>query len=227
MLEFDTGKAKLRTFFGARYCDMLTHALNKKFYVNHLASYVDMEPFGAPGVISWFVFMNGQPHGYPDDWLWTNEISDDGNEIIEENICDDLTKLLNKRIEEGFLPFRLAFRRDPFDCGNANWCQFVGAFRFGGFIDGLSRVKYVKVADRIVLPGIGARAQDDCRDIFINDWSEYRYPVEKMGLNGTDLQTLRQANIKYAGELLSRFPKGSVSACVRIMKALYEVYRSR
>lgn len=229
MLEFDCKEKELSLFNGNNYDSMLTaaHGNQKKFF-GYIKAWVDLAEFGAPDVISWFVFMNGQAHGYPDGWLWTNKISDDKKEIIEENVSTSLSELVVKRIEEGFHPFRLAFQRASFA---PNSCKFVGAYRFDCFLDvGISLVRYVKVADSIDIPGRGVSERDflDFREAFsVKDWSEYHVPIEEMELSSRTKQILKKCGLNVAGDLLRLGfePYGAMS--YEILVALHKVFRKK
>lgn len=69
-------------FYGKNYADLINKTIGTSF-AGYMKCSVNLEPFGAPGVIAWFVFMDGSEHGYEEGWKWVNKLSLDQN-IIDE-----------------------------------------------------------------------------------------------------------------------------------------------
>ena len=80
-------------FVGNSYTDMINHALGTNFKV-YEESGVPLDKFELPGIIAWFVFMDGSTHGYAPDYLWANRLI--GNTIKEELVSEDHTKVVQK-----------------------------------------------------------------------------------------------------------------------------------
>ena len=88
-------------FSGKSYAEMI----NKAVGTNHnswMKSSVNLEDFGCPGMIAWFVFMDGSEHGYGEGWKWANKLSEDGKEIDEYNIASSKLQLKKRRIDYGY-----------------------------------------------------------------------------------------------------------------------------
>ena len=187
-------------FFGKNYADMINHAIgtNHQYWPK---SSVPLDEFGVPGVIAWFVFMDGSVHGQP-TWLWVNKLSMDGEEIDEYNVSPTLSPLQKRRHEEGYHPYRLAFQLDPYGDGKNNICRFVGVFRLKSFIrKNSSAMTYEKVLDDFKLGSKGQVFGCNNKDDIKPKKGKYFTPLSKMGFTDTTYNILKN-HIDNAGDLL-------------------------
>ena len=189
-------------FYGKSHADMINKAVGTN-YRAWMRSSVDLDDFGCPGMIAWFVYMDGSEHGYEDGWVWVNKLSMDGKEIDEYNISRLKTQLKEKRSKDGYYPYRLAFQLDPYGDGDKHCCRFVGAFRFKSFIrKDASAVTYEKVMDDFRLAGKGEygaclNRKEDLKP----QKGKYNTPLEEMGFSEDTYQLLRRY-VNFAGDLL-------------------------
>ena len=58
-------------FQGRSHVDMVNQVLGTK-YRDWRKCTVELDKFGAHGVISWFVMMDGSENGYGEGWKWKN-----------------------------------------------------------------------------------------------------------------------------------------------------------
>ncbi len=189
-------------FSGKSYVDMINKAIGTNYH-EWMKSSVNLDEFGCPGLIAWFVFMDGSEHGFGQGWKWVNKLSFDGKEIDEYNISPSKMQLRKRRLEEGYHPYRLAFQLDPYGNGNAHSCRFVGVFRFKSFIrKDSSAMTYEKVADtfRLGSQGESGGYLDSKNDLFPQA-GKYCTPIEDLGFSDATYKILRKY-INRAGELL-------------------------
>lgn len=189
-------------FYGKNYADMINRAIGTN-YASWRRSSVDLQDFGANGVIAWFVYMDGSEHGYEDGWKWANKLSLNGKEIDEYHISSSKVQLKKRRVEEGYHPYRLAFQRDPYGEDNPYCCKFVGVFRFLEFIrKDATAMTYEKVMDEFRLGSKGEYgAYLNSKDDLIPTKGLYTTPLSGMGFSDSTYKILSKA-IKNAGELL-------------------------
>lgn len=199
MKVFNTGDV----FRGKNYTDMINKALGTRFSFYRKCT-VDLDRFNCPGVVAWFVFMDGSFHGYEEGWVWANRISLDGLSIKEFNVSTQKERLKERKLEIGYQPYRLAFQIDPYENQNRYCCKFVGAFRFREFIreDGTA-YSYEKVLDRFALANNGETGN------FFNTKEDLQYKggkfltsIDDMGFSSLALHVLKNGKVKNAGELL-------------------------
>lgn len=189
-------------FSGKSYADMINRAIGTNF-LGWRRSSVDLDAFGCPGVIAWFVFMDGSEHGYEEGWTWVNRLSMDGEEIDEYNISSSKHQLKQRRNKEGLNPYRLAFQLDPYGYGDNHCCRFVGAFRFKSFIrKDASAVTYEKVLDDFKLGSKGENGGclNDKADLSPKA-GKFLTPLADLGFSSLTYAILN-GHIKNAGELL-------------------------
>lgn len=171
-------------FIGRTYAEMINDAIGTNFKSLQRSS-VALSDFGAPGVIAWFVYMDGSVHGFEDGWRWSNILSFDRSRIAEHNVSADKSILLAKRRENGYFPYRLCFAIESNDTKNKYWCRFVGAFRLHKFLNkDLTSVQYLKVADKFTIASRGdgySSSIINTKDDFVKDKSEYDILISDMG----------------------------------------------
>lgn len=189
--------------YGKSYADMINKAIGTN-YAGWGKSTVNLEQFGAPGVVAWFVYMDGSEHGYEEGWRWRNYLSNDGNEIREHNVSQSKTAIAARRKENGYFPYRLSFRLDPYETCNKYCCKFVGAYKFSCFLkEDLTAIKYIKTADSFRLGSKGeSGGYLSGREEFIKDDRKYLKPVSELGFSESTYRLLKNSGISCAGELL-------------------------
>ena len=189
-------------FYGKNYADMINNAIGTNFH-SWMKSGVELDDFGCPGIIAWFVFMDGTEHGYEEGWSWVNKLSMDGQEIDEYNISISKDRLKRRRAQEGYYPYRLAFQLDPYGNGSHHCCRFVGAFRLKSFIrEDASAVTYEKVMDCFKLGAKGeVGAYLNTKEDLIPTTGKYTIPLEDLEFS-EGVQRLLKGYIKNAGDLL-------------------------
>ena len=190
-------------FYGKNYADLINKTIGTSF-AGYMKCSVNLEPFGAPGVIAWFVFMDGSEHGYEEGWKWVNKLSLDQNIIDEYNVSSNKNLLRQKICEEGYNPYRLAFQLDPYGQGANSCCRFIGAFRLQSFIrkDGTAR-SYEKVLKNFKLGHKGEFSEklNHKEDLFPVS-GIYLTPIDEMGFSQNTYSLLANAGLHCAGELL-------------------------
>lgn len=189
--------------YGKSHVDMINKAIGTNYFAWQKAT-VDLEQFGVPDVIAWFVFMDGSEHGYEEGWRWKNYLSENGEEICEYNVSPSKMAVIAKRNEDGYYPYRLCFRLDPYENGNRHCCRFVGAFTFEKFIkEDLTAIKYKKIADEF---RIGSKGESGChlssKADFIQKESHHLQSIGELGFSDRVYRLLKNGGIIYAGELL-------------------------
>ncbi len=210
-------------FIGNSYADMINHTLGTTFKV-YEESGVSLDEFELPGVIAWFVFMDGSVHGYPPDYLWSNRLI--GNTITEELVSKDHTKVIQKDDREGHYPLRLAFElleREK----NFYECRFVGAFALSRFLrKDLTAREYVKVMDNFTLRSKGEFGEIlNAKADFIKRMPKYATPIGKMGFSKKVLPILI-GSISNAGDLLELGLEAPGAIADEIRQKLYEQFKS-
>ena len=190
-------------FYGYSNANMINNAIGTNF-LGYRACSVDLDIFDCKGVIAWFVYMDGTINGYKDEWEWKNFISDDGNTIREIIVSDDKSKLIDRRNKEGYKPYRLAFKLDPFRTGDRHCCQFVGVFRLKGFVQGkFSEVIYEKVADECILADKGRIDFSSSKKAdFEPNSGKYFSDISELGISDRYVNLLKRCGIRNAGDLL-------------------------
>ena len=69
---------KNRVYYGRSNADMINRVLGTSWWSKYYKCTVDLDRYGAEGVIAWFVFMDGSKHGYEDGWMWKNYLLNGG-----------------------------------------------------------------------------------------------------------------------------------------------------
>ncbi len=126
----EKGFVRLKTgdeWAGTNKADLINEVLGTDFK-QHMQSGVPLERVGLPGVVAWFVNLDGKERGHIDDWRWVDTINDDGTEIEERCVSFDKTKYNNK-MKRNLCPSRLVFMLDPYGVGNDYTCRFLGYFQ--------------------------------------------------------------------------------------------------
>ncbi len=186
-------------FIGNSYADMINHTLGTMFKV-YEESGVQLDEFELPGVIAWFVFMDGSTHGFAPDYLWENRLI--GNIITEKLVSKNHTKVIQKDDREGQYPLRLAF--ELLDCKkNFYECRFVGAFALSHFLrEDLTAREYAKVMDNFTLRSKGEFGKIlNTKADFIKNMPIYATQIGDMGFSKNVMKLLK-GHISTAGELL-------------------------
>lgn len=213
-------------FSGKSYADMINKAIGTNYYGWRRSS-VDLDEFGCPGIIAWFVFMDGSEHGYEEGWTWVNKLSIEEKEIDEYNISTSKLQLKTRRTKEGYCPYRLAFQLDPYGNGNNHCCRFVGAFRFHSFIKkDASAITYEKVMDTFKL---GAKGESgnylNKRENLQPQSGKYLIPLKEMGFSEKVYRIL-DGHINFAGELLELGIGIEGEIADEIHKKIYECFKN-
>lgn len=190
-------------FQGRSHVDMVNQVLGTK-YRDWRKCTVELDKFGAHGVISWFVMMDGSENGYGEGWKWKNYLSKDEEQITETNVDRGNIKLYHVQNEEGYHPYRLAFQLDPNQTGNRYKCKFIGAFCLESFaLPDLSTMRYKKVSNTFRLCEIGESTYGaDDRKFFLTRSSKLSLPIEKLGFSANSYRLLTKSGIRCLGELL-------------------------
>ena len=193
-------------FLGKSNADMINKAIGTHFH-DYKRCGVEMSDFGVDGVLSWFVFMNGEIHGYGEtDWLWKNTISEDGNTIKEIFVPKNKSALYDQRSKKGFYPYRYAFMLDPCESGNRYLCKYMGAFRIKRILsDDLTVTEYEKVFDDAKVnyyADAGYNEIIDSKDKFLVGADRYKVSINQMGFSKDTLELLQKFNILTAGDVL-------------------------
>lgn len=210
-------------FTGKSYTDMINQILGTHFDKVYEGAGVPLDGFELPGVIAWFVFMDGSTHGYAPDYLWENRLI--GNTVTEELVSKDHTKVIGKDDREGHRPLRLAF--ELLECEkNFCKCRFVGAFALSHFLrKDLTAREYVKVMDDFTLKSKGEVGKIlNTKADFIKDMPKYATPIGQMGFSKKVLPILI-GNISTAGELLELGIGTSGTIADEIRQKLYEHFK--
>lgn len=212
-------------FQGKSHADMINTALGAKC-ANPYKSSVDLDKFGQSGIIAWFVHMDGTTHGTEEKYIWQNFLSADECRIKEFSVSETQNKVIAKRQEEGFLPFRLAFQIDPFYSGDTRRCKFIGAFSFSKFLrPDLTAIEYSRASELFRLGSFGGGVHNaDGKELFIKNIPDYFYPIEKMGFTQKHYGILKKVGISYAGELLELGFESGDNLIVDIQQKLYKVF---
>ena len=210
-------------FSGENYPDLINNTLGTKFD-SYIKASVPLDNFELPGVIAWFVFMDGSEHGYPDRYTWKNFLG--GDTIVEEASSNDRSEVIAMQDKNGHHPFRLAFQIYPPKSGE--WrCRFVGAFSLSAFLrEDLTIRKYIKISDDFKLrePGdIGGILNK--KEDFYENMPKYFTPVERMGFSHAILQILRNNKISTAGELLELGLGASGQIADEVRQKNYELFK--
>lgn len=198
MKTFSTGD----TFFGRSHADLINTVLGTNL-LHTKKSMIELSDFQCRGIIAWFVYMDGSIHGY-EDWRWSNGLSLDGTKITERYIDSPREKLKIARLQNGYNPFRLAFRLDPHETGNRYCCEFVGVFGINAFIgENVPDTEYIKVADDFT---IGDKSYYNSnvtsKTVFFNGDARYTANIEALNFSDGVCRMLENAGITMAGELL-------------------------
>lgn len=224
----------MRTLFcneitnGVSYTDMINKAIGSS-YVGIQRCWVDLDKFGADGVVAWFVFMDGSRHGYPNEWIWENKLSTFGDEIIEHNVKAPPNETLRRHQSSyGFHPYRLAFQLDPNAVGDNAKCRFVGVFALKKFLNpSLTTMQYVRVMKDFKLGDkgtFGGNINDKC-DIY-SKMPIYKASVDEMGFSSGMLRMLHSGNVNTVGELLE-LQLDSSHMLEEIRQKLYEFLKDK
>lgn len=206
-------------FIGNSYADMINHTLGTTFKV-YEESGVRLDEFELPGVIAWFVFMDGSTHGFAPDYLWENRLI--GNIITEKLVSKNHAEVIQKDDREGHYPLRLAF--ELLDCKkNFYECRFVGAFALSHFLrEDLTAREYVRVMDEFILKSKGEFGEIlNTKADFIKGAPKYATPIEKMDFSERVMKLLR-GHISTAGDLLELGLGTSGAISDEIRQKLYE-----
>ena len=209
-------------FIGNSYADMINQALGTTFKV-YEESGVRLDEFELPGVIAWFVFMDGSIHGFAPDYLWENRLN--GNIITEKLVSKNHTKVIQKDDREGQYPLRLAF--ELLDCKkNFYECRFVGAFALSHFLrEDLTAREYVRVMDEFILKSKGEFGEIlNTKADFIKGMPKYATPIGKMGFSEKIMKLLR-GHIATAGALLELGIEAPKTLADERRKKLYEHFK--
>ena len=94
---------KNRVYYGHSNADMINRVLGTSWNKYYKCT-VDLDRYGAEGVIAWFVFMDGSKHGYEDGWMWKNYLLNGGERIYEYNVSTSDKQLKKVQSEIGFRP---------------------------------------------------------------------------------------------------------------------------
>lgn len=213
-------------FMGKSHASMINDTIGTNFQ-KWFKCTVNLDDYGANDVIAWFVYMDGTIHGYPDGWEWANRLSTDGNVITETYMTKDRDKLLKKREEDGYYPYRLAFQLDPNKGGNRYFCKFVGAFCFSGFTQNdYMSVKYTKVTDQFKLGDKGAyNAWADGKEVLMKD-KRLLTNISELGFSEQVYRILNNGKISTVAELLELGIGISGSIAEEIRRKIYECFSS-
>lgn len=188
-------------FRDSSYVEMINGIIGTNYY-KYLKCWKNL--YANRGIIAWFVFMDGTSHGYEEGWVWQNTLSEDKTLITEYNVSNDKTKLTKVQISEGFRPYRLAFRLDPYANEARNICQFLGGYMLTGFEnEELNIMRYSKVLDEVKIASKGEYG--DCltsKDDFLNKDLRYMYPIEKLNFSKEVLLKLKRVHINFVYQLL-------------------------
>lgn len=223
MRVFNTGDI----FRGTSNGDMINQAIGTAYADKIPRSSVDLGQFGTYGVIAWFVFMDGTPHGYEDGWVWENRLSLDGKIVNEINISKDNTRLKEHINHNGLKPFRLAFQKDPYETGDTHCCKFVGAFKLSGFYNrDLTAFKYERISDSFKLGNKGEYgAILDSVDMFINSDKRFITPIENLRFSNKVLTMLKNVGVKHFWELLPIGAEANGAIFNEIIYKMYEYFK--
>ena len=214
-------------FQGNSHADMINNALGAKC-ANPMKSSVHLDKFGNKGIIAWFVHMDGTTHGTEDKYIWENFLSADENTIKEFSVGVSQNKVIGKRQEEGFLPYRLAFQIDPFYTGDKHCCKFIGAFCLSKFLrKDQTAIEYSRAAKEFRLGSLGGGINNiDGKELFIRNMPHYYYPIAQMGFSPDIYNILKKYGCSYAGELLELGFESGNKLIISIQQKLFEVFGS-
>ena len=228
---------RFENFYGNDYTKMVNNALGINLKTLMSSGY-DMYSLGVDCTIAWFVYMNGNQHGYWNDLKWRNYVTEDYNFIIEKCVDEnayslraDMVKYMQRRQEYGFLPYRYAFQIDPYNNDRFNnncSCKFLGAFRIKQFLSNdMSTIKYEKVFDNACFKSIGDGFSPliDTKENFLKGADKYKIKIEDMGFSETALTTLLKGNIKTAGDLLELTFEERGGLYKEVTAKLYELFK--
>ena len=138
---------------------------------------------------------------------------------------DDNIHLMKTRDKTGYYPIRLGYMLDPYRSGNRHYCKFVGVFRLDCFTrENLTAVRYVKIADSLMLGDPGTFPDTLYKDKFLKDWNEYHTPIVSLGFSQVTLDFLKKGGIKIAGELLELGIESAGAKVNEIRKKIYETF---
>lgn len=190
------------TFFGRSHADLINTVLGTN--LSHTKkSTIELSDFQCGGVLAWFVYMDGSIHGY-EDWRWVNRLSLDRTKITERYIDSPREKLGIARLQNGYNPFRLAFRLDPHETGNRYCCEFVGAFRINAFLgENVPDTEYIKVANDFTIGDKGYYNPNvTSKSVFFDGDARYTANIEALNFSDGVRRMLGNAGVTMAGELL-------------------------
>ncbi len=135
---------------GDSHADMINQVLGTD-YKSYMKCYVPLAPINGIKTIAWFVYMDGSVHGHTVDYLWVNNLSKDGKEIVERCVSTD--KSYVQKVAENKQNV-VAFQLDPHNTGkraDKYKCKFVGVFEQQCYDrKNLERV-YKRISDTYVL----------------------------------------------------------------------------
>ena len=212
---------KNRVYYGHSNADMINRVLGTSWSKYYKCT-VDLDRYGAEGVIAWFVFMDGSKHGYEDGWMWKNYLLNGGERIYEYNVSTSDKQLKKVQSEIGFRPYRLAFMLDPFETDNRYACRYLGGYALEGFCDrGLTATVYKRVADDFRLGDMGGCALDD-KYTLNAAMEKYRTPLDAMSLSPSAVAKLKPY-CSCAGDLLE-IGLGENALSDEIRAALYDLF---
>ena len=200
MINFDAKETL--TYKGTNHANLINNVFGTHFRAFFKAS-VELSNWGAPGVIAWFVFMDGTRHGFSDGMQWENNLLIE--KINEElvNKKEGIPLLYKKRAEEGYLPYRLAFQLDPFGKNDRYTCRFVGVYALTGFYDSsLTTMRYSKISDTFCLGNKDMGESVNTKEDIISKLDKYFTPIEQLNFSANLNNLFKRSNIQYAGELL-------------------------
>ncbi len=110
---------KTGDIFGGNSFVEIINKIFQKNYRGWMKGYVDLDEYGIPNSIAWFVHFDGEVHGNRTGWLWRNVLSQDGERITEHFLGDDVLKFCeavrnNNQVGKAN---RIAFQRNPIGLG--------------------------------------------------------------------------------------------------------------
>ena len=223
MLRFDTASNEI--YSGTSHADMINKVLGTHFHGFQRAS-VELTNWGAPGVIAWFVFMNGTVHGFADGLMWKNNCF--VKEITEElvNKKEATSLLYAKRAQNSYYPYRLAFQLDPLGKNDRYSCRFVGVFALTGFYEkDLTKMRYIKVVDRFCLANMDMGESKNTKEDIIPKINNYRTPIASLGFSPMLNFKFKNGNMLYSGQLLELEGLTNFADQCEIREKLWECYK--
>ncbi len=207
---------KGQVFYGKTHVKLINNVIGTHYH-DYDASLVDLQQFGSDGIFAWFVFMNGQTHGWHfphHSWLWQNYLSDDETHIREHYVSHKKSTYVDRRAETGYMPFRVAFQLNSYESNpypvtylkeNCHCCQFKGVYRIARFLEkDLSVVEYERASDHFAL---GEDESYNAKVTHVEDLCNspplYQAHIEQAKLSSATINMLKNGGIRYVWELLT------------------------